>query len=118
MTQISNPEDPHVQPSQPTPNPNPIATSASSSSSQNPPPSSVPTVIEQLAGNRVRANATLPAPKPKQRQVRRCKKCTRGESCNGRSNVKLCMNPCRDCGKVECEGRDSKRLNLPCKNIS
>ncbi|KAJ3816731.1 hypothetical protein F5880DRAFT_1618992 [Lentinula raphanica] len=68
MTQISNPEDPHVQPSQPTPNPNPIATSASSSSSQNPPPSSVPTVIEQLAGNRVRANATLPAPKPKQRQ--------------------------------------------------
>ncbi|KAJ3840970.1 hypothetical protein F5878DRAFT_672230, partial [Lentinula raphanica] len=113
-------EDLHRQPLQPEPNSNPIAASASSSSSssQDPPPCSVSTVIEQLAGNRVHANATLPAPRPKQRQVRRCKKCTRGELCNGRSNVKLCMNPCRDCGKVECEGRDSKRLNSPCKNVS
>ncbi|KAJ3836718.1 hypothetical protein F5878DRAFT_586170 [Lentinula raphanica] len=113
-------ENSHLQPFRPSLNPNPISASASSSSSSQDllAPSSVATVIEQLAGNRVRANATLPAPKPKQRQVRRCKKCTRGESCNGHSNVKLCMNPCRDCGKVECEGRDSKRLNLPCKNIS
>ncbi|KAJ3746885.1 hypothetical protein EV360DRAFT_57346 [Lentinula raphanica] len=113
-------EDLHRQPLQPEPNSNPIAASASSSSSlsQDPPPRSVSTVIEQLAGNRVHANATLPAPRPKQRQVRRCKKCTRGELCNGRSNVKLCMNPCRDCGKVEYEGRDSKRLNSPCKNVS
>ncbi|KAJ3964645.1 hypothetical protein EV361DRAFT_873842 [Lentinula raphanica] len=68
-------EDLHRQPLQPEPNSNPIAASASSSSSlsQDPPPRSVSTVIEQLAGNCVHANATLPAPRPKQRQ--NCQTC-------------------------------------------
>ncbi|KAJ3824864.1 hypothetical protein F5880DRAFT_1479370 [Lentinula raphanica] len=50
------------------------------------------------------------------RQPRRCKKCNKGEDCNGRSNVRLCPNVCRDCGRKECDGRNSKKPHIPCEN--
>jgi len=53
---------------------------------------------------------------PKKRKIRTCKKCG-SELCNGRKEVKLCLNQCRDCGKSACTGRDSKRPTKKCWEI-
>ncbi len=56
--------------------------------------------------------ATEPAHK-KQRRERHCAKCD-STDCRGRKSVDLCMNPCRDCLKLTCRGRNTKRPTKPC----
>ncbi|KAJ3819593.1 hypothetical protein F5880DRAFT_1616319 [Lentinula raphanica] len=75
----------------------------------------VPEIISRLAVQRVEDRVQRPT-KKKPRQPRRCKKCDKGEDCNGRSNVRLCPNVCRDCGRKECDGRNSKKPHIPCEN--
>ncbi|KAJ3725112.1 hypothetical protein C8R42DRAFT_718602 [Lentinula raphanica] len=75
----------------------------------------VPEIISRLAVQRVEDRVQRPT-KKKPRQPRRCKKCDKGEDCNGRLNVRLCPNVCRDCGRKECDGRNSKKPHIPCEN--
>lgn len=61
------------------------------------------------------------------RKPRTCRKCGRtgisvsptGMGCAGASDVRSCKNPCRDCGRYDCEGRDTKRWQgkTPCRNF-
>ncbi|CAK5267877.1 unnamed protein product, partial [Mycena citricolor] len=58
--------------------------------------------------------ATTPAPKPK-RAKRSCRKCgQQAGDCRGAKEVRLCSRPCRDCGKVDCRGRNPKSPNVDC----
>ena len=73
--------------------------------------------LNSLSHKRTLASLPTPAqPNPKKRKIRTCKKCGK-ESCNGRKEVKLCLDQCRDCGKSVCNGRDSKRPNKPCWDV-
>jgi hypothetical protein len=49
----------------------------------------------------------------KPRKGRTCRKCAIGD-CPGRRRVQDCQNQCRDCGRVECAGRNSHKLHLTC----
>lgn len=70
--------------------------------------------LDLLSRKRTTDSLSKPAlPNPKKRKVRTCQKCG-NETCNGRKEVKYCVNCCRDCGKNNCKGRDSKRPNKPC----
>jgi hypothetical protein len=61
------------------------------------------------------------------RKPRTCRKCGRvgisvagptDRGCAGASDVKNCKNPCRDCGRLDCMGRDPKKWKgkTPCEN--
>jgi hypothetical protein len=40
---------------------------------------------------------------------RHCRRCGKtNQQCQGAMNVKNCTNPCQDCGKLDCPGRDPK----------
>lgn len=58
----------------------------------------------------VDASATL-AESP--RRTRHCCKCGSGQ-CKGKGGRSFCHNPCQDCGKRECPGRNSKRPDKTC----
>ncbi|KAG6826161.1 hypothetical protein H0H92_000919 [Tricholoma furcatifolium] len=61
-----------------------------------------------------RAAASIPeAPSKKRRKTRSCRKCGR-EGCSGNKEVKYCQNPCQDCSKVVCNGRNPKRPGKRC----
>lgn len=49
----------------------------------------------------------------RERKVRTCRKCGDGPF-PGRASVERCKNPCRDCEKVDCRGRNSKMPQLTC----
>jgi len=49
----------------------------------------------------------------KPRKHRTCTKCAQPD-CPGSQKVQNCRNPCRDCGVVQCQGRNSKQPNEPC----
>lgn len=69
--------------------------------------------IEMRAQQRVSAQIQKVKPVNKIRKPRTCKKCARAD-CSGKRRVADCKNPCRDCGEVECQGRNSRKLHLPC----
>jgi hypothetical protein len=50
---------------------------------------------------------------PRNKRVRRCCKCGSGE-CKGKGGWTFCMNSCRDCGKLACKGRNSRRPGKRC----
>lgn len=54
----------------------------------------------------------------KPRRGRSCMKCGDSTSCPGRQTVELCKRPCRDCGNINCLGRDSKHPNKKCHQVS
>ncbi|KIM37652.1 hypothetical protein M413DRAFT_20280 [Hebeloma cylindrosporum] len=71
-------------------------------------------VASSVARKRVAdALAAQGPPTKKARKPRTCTKCAQPE-CPGKQRVSNCRNPCRDCGRVQCRGRNSKRLNEPC----
>ncbi|KAG6834894.1 hypothetical protein H0H93_006592 [Arthromyces matolae] len=82
------------------------------------PSSNLPGTMFQTAVRRAaqkRALDTLPNPPIKKRkQPRTCQKCGQGEGCRGRKEARLCSNRCRDCGNVECRGRNSKHPDKKC----
>ena len=43
-----------------------------------------------------------------------CRKCG-VESCQGKKEVKYCINMCRDCGLKNCQGRNPKRPQKSCR---
>jgi hypothetical protein len=47
------------------------------------------------------------------RRIRHCSKCSSGE-CKGKGGRSFCANPCQDCGRHECPGRNSKRPDKTC----
>ncbi|KAK6996160.1 hypothetical protein R3P38DRAFT_2414881, partial [Favolaschia claudopus] len=73
---------------------------------------------KELSARRVESSLELAKPPPKnKRQQRTCRKCYLS-SCNGKGNVKYCVNKCRDCGKAgrdfTCKGRNPKFPKIPC----
>ncbi|KAK7047836.1 hypothetical protein VNI00_006164 [Paramarasmius palmivorus] len=52
------------------------------------------------------------------RSRRACAKCGRGEGCKGSASSHKCTNPCQDCGKAECQGRNNRSRKRPCPNIA
>ena len=76
------------------------------------------TLIELLARKQV-AEAILQrqqVTKKKVRKPRTCAKCAI-LGCPGRKAVRNCRNPCQDCRKVDCQGRNSKRPSRPCWHV-
>ncbi len=66
-------------------------------------------------GKRLAAKACIDEPpKKKAKRPKQCRKCKYKDQCNGRQNIGLCKNPCKDCGIVQCRGRNTNRPNLPC----
>ncbi|KAF6758767.1 hypothetical protein DFP72DRAFT_1167168 [Ephemerocybe angulata] len=49
-------------------------------------------------------------------RVRTCMKCGDKETCKGRKAREYCKNPCQDCGRCDCPGRNSKRPSVKCEN--
>ena len=76
----------------------------------------VPTVetFQILSRKRAAEASTEVQPTKRKRQARSCRKCASGTECRGRKEVKYCTNKCKDCGKVDCHGRNPKKLRLPC----
>ncbi|CCM02228.1 uncharacterized protein FIBRA_04308 [Fibroporia radiculosa] len=50
---------------------------------------------------------------PMQKRIRHCCKCGSNE-CKGKGGRAFCTNPCQDCGKFDCRGRNSKRPDRTC----
>lgn len=54
------------------------------------------------------------------RQHRMCRRCgkTTAQGCRGSQDFNLCKSPCRDCGRLDCEGRNTKNFKnaKPCAN--
>ncbi|KAF6749915.1 hypothetical protein DFP72DRAFT_818260, partial [Ephemerocybe angulata] len=48
------------------------------------------------------------------RAIRHCGKCGKGPECSGRQSRKHCKNPCQDCKRYDCRGRNTKRPNRKC----
>lgn len=70
---------------------------------------------DQLARKRALSrSAPVPQAKVARKGTRSCRKCDKGEECNGKNGVALCPNPCKDCGKKDCLGRNKNRPNRPC----
>jgi len=67
-----------------------------------------------------RATVLDPGPSKVPRQPRRCRRCgmTTKEGCNGSMSIANCFNPCQDCGRHDCAGRDPKnfRNSKTCNN--
>lgn len=77
-------------------------------------PMSATSVASSVAQKRVAASLAMQEPAAKKPRKRRtCAKCARPE-CPGSQKVLNCRNPCRDCGLVQCRGRNSKRPNELC----
>jgi hypothetical protein len=74
------------------------------------------TVMRSLVNYQMRADVakTIPAAKPvKKRKRRTCAKCARPE-CSGSQKSSNCRNPCQDCNKTACQGRNSSKPTKPC----
>lgn len=80
------------------------------------PSSSLPT----LSASAQSRSGAPPTKKAKPRASRKCSRCGR-DDCPGRGGkgVAACTNPCRDCDKPTCKGRDTKKTGkagLTCMN--
>ena len=87
--------------------------SHSSPSSERPAMVTTRETIEKLARKRVADCLAERLPAKKARKRRTCVKCAE-PMCPGSQTVKNCKNPCRDCGKRSCRGRNSKKPSTPC----
>lgn len=52
---------------------------------------------------------------PPLKRVRHCCKCG-SQDCKGKGGRAFCTNLCQDCGKLECQGRNSKRPDKTCRD--
>ncbi|KAJ7672305.1 hypothetical protein DFH06DRAFT_1279778 [Mycena polygramma] len=59
------------------------------------------------------ADAGAAATPTKTRNPRHCCKCGL-QTCKGKGGRNFCQNPCMDCGKFECRGRNSRRPDKKC----
>ena len=74
------------------------------------------TIMRTLVNYQMRADVAKaqPTAKPVKKQKRRtCAKCARPE-CSGSQKSSNCRNPCQDCNKTACKGRNSSRPTKPC----
>jgi hypothetical protein len=79
-------------------------------------PGTPDTIMRTLVNYQVRADMAKaqPVAKPVRKRKRRtCAKCARSE-CSGSQNSSNCRNPCQDCKKTTCRGRNSSRPTKPC----
>jgi hypothetical protein len=51
-------------------------------------------------------------PAKRARAEKKCWKCL--QSCPGRGNKDICPNPCSDCGRMDCKGKNSRHPTWPC----
>ncbi|KAG9218525.1 hypothetical protein CCMSSC00406_0001361 [Pleurotus cornucopiae] len=66
-----------------------------------------------LAASRAQATQLPPEPRLHARKARMCRKCAQ-PTCKGKGGVNYCRNPCQDCAKVNCAGRNPKHPERPC----
>ncbi|KAF8057979.1 hypothetical protein FPV67DRAFT_1525179 [Lyophyllum atratum] len=112
-TDISSQPGPSWQPpSRVSPTSHIISTQASLPYPQRSPSTYDPTHTISL--KRAADASTEVRPTKKARQKRSCRKCALGPECNGRKEVTLCNNPCKDCQEHDCRGRNPKRPSQPC----
>lgn len=77
------------------------------------PTSTISTVTHNISRKRV-ANILEDTRVIKKPRVRHCGKCG-SNTCNGKQKRERCSNPCQDCKKIECKGRDLKsNPDKPC----
>ncbi|KAF8965896.1 hypothetical protein BDZ97DRAFT_1995354, partial [Flammula alnicola] len=70
-------------------------------------------LAKSVARKRVAAEMERSRPQKKQRQARTCRKCKQPQ-CPGRQSVRNCRNPCQDCRKVNCRGRNPHKPDKKC----
>jgi hypothetical protein len=79
-----------------------------------------PSVADVLMHKRA-SDLLMPAVEPpakRHRKKRTCQKCGKvGGECPGAGNRKLCKGKCQDCGNAQCDGRESKKGDLPCPQM-
>ncbi|KAJ7650853.1 hypothetical protein FB45DRAFT_820257 [Roridomyces roridus] len=80
------------------------------------PPPQVPQKRGFPFGDDPAANGSGGSP-PKQRQPRHCVKCG-SQACKGKGGSAFCASACRDCGKLTCGGRTSRRPGEPCEGMA
>jgi len=71
--------------------------------------------VELLSRKRVLDGIAQAKSVKRPRKSRTCRKCSIPE-CSGRQKVDNCKNPCQDCSKRDCRGRNPKRLDKQCWN--
>ncbi|KAF6762926.1 hypothetical protein DFP72DRAFT_1140138 [Ephemerocybe angulata] len=76
-------------------------------------PSTVREVMETMSRKRVADTYSAREPAKPRRRPRTCAKCT-SKDCKGKKVRSLCKNDCPDCGKGECQGRNSRRPGKKC----
>lgn len=70
-------------------------------------------VAEEIARQRVAHQLQTSRVPNKIRKSRTCRKCAQ-PGCPGSQRVSNCKNRCRDCGKGDCKGRNTKRPDKSC----
>lgn len=126
---VATPLAPHtihaaVAPSLSIPTPQSRSPPIASTSQVNPQAMQTPistVTTEQLSRERVitdvsRSIPAQPKKKPKgdkPREGRTCRRCGI-RTCPGKKSVNSCKNPCQDCGKMDCSGRNPKRPKRTC----
>ncbi|KJA14046.1 hypothetical protein HYPSUDRAFT_150847, partial [Hypholoma sublateritium FD-334 SS-4] len=70
-------------------------------------------VAEEIARQRVAHQLQTSRVPNKVRKSRTCRKCAQ-PGCPGSQRVSNCKNTCRDCGKGDCRGRNTKRPDKTC----
>ncbi|CAK5266047.1 unnamed protein product [Mycena citricolor] len=80
------------------------------------PPRSLQSHTQALAKRKVDAAVLTAESMPKNKRAKRsCRRCGKASpGCRGAKEVKYCHNPCRDCGKQDCRGRNPKSPNVEC----
>lgn len=114
---VAEPAEPMASTSelQPYPPPQSLTTLPTAATNQ-PTPSSNNNrmLVEMLSRKRVADSILQRQPVTKKaRKARTCGKCA-VPGCPGRKAVQNCRNPCQDCKRVDCKGRNTKRLSRPC----
>lgn len=108
----SSPDIPASSSSQSLPLAVSTSTQAASSTLTTAPALSQPSMLQRLARGQVaKVVKSMPQPTEKKKRQRCCRKCgLMSPLCIGNKQVIKCTRPCRDCGKVDCQGRNpSKR---------
>ncbi|KAI0071990.1 hypothetical protein K474DRAFT_1668364 [Panus rudis PR-1116 ss-1] len=99
---------PYHYPPPPPPSMTPLASSISSALKR--PYSMIDPALTGASGN---PNTSATASASPAKRVRHCVKCG-SQECKGKGGRAFCKNPCQDCGRLECGGRNSKRPDRLC----
>jgi len=72
------------------------------------------TIMRTLVNHQMRADVARAQPAPKLVKKRKRRTCAKCPECSGSQKSSNCRNPCQDCKKTTCQGRNSSKPKKPC----